>query len=60
MNQPVTAQPNLQEPLRRAEFTHTLPQENTGTPERVGAIDVGGNNTLTLITEDSSLAIFQA
>ena len=60
VNQPVSVQPDLQHSLRRTDLTHTLPQENTGTPERVGAIDVGANNTLTVVTDNGNVAIFQA
>ena len=61
VNQPVTVQPELHESLRRADLTHTLPQENTETTdEQVAAIDLGANNTLTVITEDGDVAIFRA
>ncbi len=61
VNQAVTVQPEPRQSLRRVKFTHTLPTENTETTdERLAAIDVGANNTRTLITQDGDVAIFRA
>lgn len=61
VNQPVAVQPDLYESLRLAEFTPTLPSENTDdSDELIAAIDVGANNTLTIISQSGDVAVFQA
>lgn len=61
VNQPVAVQPVLHKSLRQAELLPTLLRENTEmSEEHVAAIDVGANNTLTLLTETGDIAVFRA
>lgn len=60
VNQPVTVQPDYYELLGQADFTHTLNTENTEESDHVAAIDVGANNTLTIVTDEGDAAVFHA
>ncbi|MDS0295299.1 RNA-guided endonuclease InsQ/TnpB family protein [Halogeometricum luteum] len=62
VNQPVTVQPDYIDVVRQAEFaTTTLQQENTESTDSLSAaIDVGANNTLTIVTSDGDSLVFHA
>lgn len=63
VSQSVTVQPDYIDRIKRTDFpTHsTLRLENTeNTASQSAAIDVGANNTLTIITEDGDTAVFHA
>ncbi|MEF8825891.1 MAG: transposase [Halapricum sp.] len=54
---PVRIQPDDLQEQRQAAFTHTLDSENT---TQSAAIDVGANNTLSIVTEDGDTAVYHA
>lgn len=62
VSQSVTVQPDYLERVRQTDFpNYTLQSENTEpNASKSAAIDVGANNTLTIITEDGDTAIFHA
>lgn len=61
VNQPVAVQPDLHQSLRQSDFTPTLQSENTDDSEkRVAALDIGANNTLSIVTDAGEVAVFQA
>lgn len=61
VHQPVAVQPDLTQSLRPTKSTPKLPTENTATIDgHVAAIDVGANNTPTILTEKGDIAVFQA
>jgi putative transposase len=62
VNQPVTVQPDYHEIVRQADFPHTLDSENTDsdTDSLSAAIDVGANNTLTIVTSAGDALVFHA
>ncbi|MFC6723421.1 transposase [Halobium palmae] len=61
VNQPVIVQPDYLDVVRQADFPTTLNQENTeATNSLSAAIDVGANNTLTIVTSEGDSLVFQA
>lgn len=62
VNQPVTVQPDYLDVVRQADFPNTtLHQENTdATDSLTAAIDVGANNTLSIVTSDGDSLVFHA
>jgi putative transposase len=52
----VKPQPDDIAELRQSSFTHTLSPSNT----KHAAIDIGANNTLTILTEDGNAAVYHA
>ena len=54
---PVRIQPDNVREQREDAFTHTLDSENT---TQSAAIDVGANNTLAIVTENGSTAVYHA
>mgnify|MGYP002762810970 CR=1 FL=1 len=57
VHHPVRIQPDDVRQQRQAGFTHTLDFENT---TQAAAIDVGANNTLTIVTESGDTAVYHA
>ncbi len=60
VKQPVEVQPDYVEQLRQVEFPSHTPSENAESEDRVAAIDVGANNTLTIITDTGDARIYHA
>lgn len=61
VNHPMTVQPDFEELRRRDDFSTTLTTENTDTTDaRSAAIDVGANNTLSIVTSDGDALVFNA
>jgi putative transposase len=63
VHQPVDVQPDYVDLVRENEFpTTTLQQENAEPDDETAsaAIDVGANNTLTIVTSDGDVAVFHA
>jgi len=56
VNWTVNPQPDDVETVQQSMFTHTLDSSNT----KHAAIDLGANNTLTILTEDGDAAVFHA
>lgn len=65
VTQSVTVQPDYQQVVRQTDYpSSTLPCENTDgqleSNTKLAAIDVGANNTLSIVTEDGDVAVFHA
>lgn len=61
VNQPVTVQPDYHEIVQRADFPQPHSSENTDDSESLNAaIDVGANNTLTVVTSEGDSLVFHA
>ncbi|WP_458208889.1 RNA-guided endonuclease TnpB family protein [Haladaptatus sp. NG-SE-30] len=63
VSQSVKVQPDYKQRVQQTDFPHTttLQMENTEQqPSNSAAIDVGANNTLSIITEDGDIAVFHA
>lgn len=61
VSQSVRVQPDYVKRVKQTDFpTSTLHSENTKQASKSAAIDVGANNTLTIVTEDGDTAVFHA
>lgn len=61
VNQPVTVQPDYLEVVRQADFSQSHSPENTDNKDPLSAaIDVGANNTLSIVTSDGDSLVFHA
>lgn len=61
VNQPVTVQPDYVDVVRQADFPRPHSHENTDDSESLSAaIDVGANNTLSIVTSEGDSLVFHA
>lgn len=63
VNQPVTVQPDYVEVVRQADFSHShspSPENTDPTDSLSAAIDVGANNTLSIVTSEGDSLVFHA
>lgn len=61
VHHPVDVQPDYVDLVRQDDFPTTLHQENAKDSDSASAaVDVGANNTLTIITSDGDVAVFHA